>query len=269
MKRNWKSYLKGITLILLAALVAVPVMAEEEEAPTADFSVAVLSHYIWRGQELSHDSAVIEPSATVGYKGFSVNIWGNLDTDPYTGPGGPDIGSMWNETDLTLDYSRAVGPVTLSGGYIYYGLEGIDDTQEIYLSIAGDVITAPTLTIYRDIGHYSSWYFLFGLSHTFELNEYVGLELGATASYLLSDSDDDYPEIDDQGNPTTEEFSAFHDGTLSVGLPISFAKYFSVTPAVSYIFPLSDEASDEMKWRSFKGDDDNFMVYGLTCSFAF
>ena len=57
--------------------------AAAEEKPTGDFTVAAMSRYIWRGYELSRNSIVVQPSATIGYKGFSANIWGNLDTRPY------------------------------------------------------------------------------------------------------------------------------------------------------------------------------------------
>ena len=42
------------------------------------------------------------------------------------------------------------------------------------------------MTAYKEIGSYRQWYFLLGVSHTFELNPVVSLKLGATASYLLS-----------------------------------------------------------------------------------
>jgi len=59
---------------------------EENERPTLSADVAFLSQYIWRGYELSKDSLVIQPSVTVAYKGFSLNLWGNFDTDVYEGP---------------------------------------------------------------------------------------------------------------------------------------------------------------------------------------
>ena len=63
---------------------------------SADASVAFLSKYVWRGWELSDDSIVIQPSMSVAYKGFGMNLWGNLDTDLY------GTTNKWNETDLTL-----------------------------------------------------------------------------------------------------------------------------------------------------------------------
>ncbi len=55
-----------------------------EDKPTAEVSVLASSKYVWRGFELSDDSIVLQPSATVAYKGFSANLWGNLDTDQDT-----------------------------------------------------------------------------------------------------------------------------------------------------------------------------------------
>ncbi|MGQ9744912.1 MAG: hypothetical protein ACUVQV_02745 [Dissulfurimicrobium sp.] len=45
--------------------------AVKEERPTVSLSVGLMSQYIWRGQELSHDSMVMESSMTIGYKGFT------------------------------------------------------------------------------------------------------------------------------------------------------------------------------------------------------
>lgn len=78
-----KKIITGITATALLFAVGIPVaMAEEKvEVPSADASVAFLSKYVWRGFELSDDSIVIQPSMTVAYKGFGMNLWGNLDTD--------------------------------------------------------------------------------------------------------------------------------------------------------------------------------------------
>jgi len=67
---------KGLFLVILTFLLPalIPAARAEEEVkedrPTANVSVDVLSQYIWRGYALSKDSAVIQPSVTVSYKGF-------------------------------------------------------------------------------------------------------------------------------------------------------------------------------------------------------
>ena len=43
----------------------------EEEKPTGELSVSGLTAYIWRGYENTRNSVVVQPSLTVGYKGFS------------------------------------------------------------------------------------------------------------------------------------------------------------------------------------------------------
>ena len=89
-----------VTLSILTA--GIPAAMAEEEAPSADASVAFLSKYVWRGFELSDDSMVIQPSLTASYMGFSANFWGNLDTKYYE-----TEAHNWNETDFTLSYDGA------------------------------------------------------------------------------------------------------------------------------------------------------------------
>lgn len=56
--------------LLLVASFSTPVNAEgEEDRPGFSGYTDVLSQYVWRGYALSQDSAVIQPSMTVGYKG--------------------------------------------------------------------------------------------------------------------------------------------------------------------------------------------------------
>ncbi len=96
----------------------------EEDKVTGEIAASILSAYIWRGQELSRHGVVLQPSATVSYKGFTANIWGNLDTKPYAA-GSEKYSSNYTETDVTLSYSRKFGIVQVGGGYIYYGLAAL------------------------------------------------------------------------------------------------------------------------------------------------
>ncbi|MCJ7602617.1 MAG: hypothetical protein MUO63_14100, partial [Desulfobulbaceae bacterium] len=92
--------------ILCTGIAASTAWAEEE--PTADLSVSALSKYVWRGFELSKDSIVLQPSMTVGYKGFGFNLWGNLDTDQHEFVAVEnENSSSWTETDMTLSYDAS------------------------------------------------------------------------------------------------------------------------------------------------------------------
>ena len=251
------------TLFMLGA--NAPVFgAEEAEKPSGSMSVSMLSKYVWRGYELSKDSIVIQPSITASYMGFGINLWGNLDTDQDADLYDED-GANWNETDLTLSYGGKAGMVTYGAGYIYYGLEGLDDTQEIYGSIGLDTILVPTLTVYRDIDSYPGWYTTLGVSHSFQVTESMSLALAGQVSYL---SADDAETIADPDDPNSE-YSDFHDGKLSATLNIPITEEISVAPNISYSFALSDGASDIIKAGSASGDDDNFFFGGITLNMAF
>jgi len=265
-----------------------------EEKPTGDFTVSALSQYIWRGYELSRNSIVVQPSATIGYKGFTANIWGNLDTRPYyAGTGSTSYASTWNETDLTLSYTKTLGLFNLGAGYIYYALGPLNkdapdraDAQEFFATVSLNTILSPTLTAYKEVDHYRNWYFLLGVSHAFEFNKVVSLKLAASASYLLSTYADatlfnagagygGYPKFDGNSQATDDKFSNFHDGNVTISLPIKATGYITITPTISYVFPLSEDAKNEMKGSGMKGvanaaDRDSSFIYGgLAASFSF
>ena len=258
-----------------------PEAKPEDDKVTGEVDLAVLSAYIWRGQELSRHSAVIQPAATVNYKGFSLNIWGNLDTRPYAA-GTEKYGANFTETDLTLSYTHKIGIVSLTGGYIYYALAapyagGTDplDSQELFVTVALDTLLSPTLSVYKEIDHYHQWYALLGASHTFQLHEKVGLKLAGQVSYLLSQDETTYAKYDSNSVATNEKFSNFHDGTLSVSLPVAVTKSLTVAPIVTYVFPLSNDAKYEMRARGLQGAsspsdrDCTYLYGGVTVSFTF
>ena len=235
---------------------------EEEERPTVSADVAFLSQYIWRGYELSKNSLVIQPSVTAGYKGFSLNLWGNLDTDLY----GYDE-AKWNETDMTVSYDTSFGPVGVGVGYIYYALDGLEDTQEFYVSIGGDILLAPTLTVYRDVDELHGWYFDLGISHSFDLPHEITLDLAGSIGFEYSDSND-IVDYDNHLNPTNSKFRNFQNGLVSAGLTIPFCKYFTAVPMIAYSFPLGNAADNMLKATSLSNDASHFFG-GVTLSMAF
>ena len=273
----------GLIGLFTAAILAMPAspLSAEEEKPAGDLTVSALSQYIWRGYEMSRNSVVLQPSMTMGYKGFSANLWGNLDTSPYS-PVDRSYTGTWNETDFTLSYSKTVGLFNLGGGYIYYSLASLNkdaadrnDSQELFASIGLNALFSPTLTVYKEIDHYRNWYFQLGVSHLFELSKTISMKLAATAGYLLSADADTYPKFDGNALPTTEKFSNFHDGSVSASLPVKVTDHITVTPVLSYIFPLTGDAKDEMKGLGMKGTaapadrDSSFLVGGVSVGFSF
>lgn len=262
---------KKISLVVLGALCCMQfggVAMAEEEKPTADLSVSALSKYVWRGFELSKDSVVIQPSLTVGYKGFSVNAWGNVDTDVYSAVPNVSTSNAWNETDLTVAYDWSMGMVDLTAGYIYYGLDGLEDTQEVFAGAALNVLLTPTLKVYRDFDHAPAWYVTLGVSHTVPLCETIGLDLGAQVGYLSADDVNDYEEVNSALVGTGDAYSAFHDGLLTASVTIPVTEYISVTPGINYSFPLTDKSGDFLESASLSGKND-YVYGGITVSMAF
>jgi hypothetical protein len=249
----------GIAITTTAILIGQSVVhAEEAEKPTAAVDIGIFSQYIWRGLELSKDSVVIQPSVTLGYKGVSLNVWGNLDTDNEAYGG-----NKYNETDLTLAYAKSIGIVKLTGGYIYYGLDALTDSQEVYGAISLNTILSPTITVYREIAHLPAWYVTVGVSHSQELVNKITLDLAALAGYYYSD-DSDFSEADN----ASAKYQALHNGLVSAGFTIPFGDYFSVKPVLSYSFPLSSKAKDYIQKASLS-DESSFVYGGVTLSMAF
>ena len=263
---------KKISLAVLGALCCLQfggVARAEEDKPTANIAVSALSKYVWRGFELSKDSLVLQPSVTVGYKGFSANVWGNEDTNTYVQSSDVQAGTNnWTETDLTLAYDWTMGPVGLTAGYIYYGVIG-SDSQEVFAKAALKTLLTPTLTVYRDYDFYPGWYTTLGISHTVPMMEKIGLTLGAQIGYLAEEEGSPYKKADGS------KYSGFHDGLLSASVAIPANQYITVTPVLNYSFPLSSDARDLLKATSqeaLNGESNgnsNFLYGGVTVTMAF
>lgn len=216
-------------------------------------SVGVFSNYVWRGQKLSN-SFVIQPSVGITYNGFGANLWANYDSD-YNNHG------EHTETDLTLDYSFNYDRLSFDAGYIYYGLEGADDTQEVYLSVSYDMLLNPTLTVYYDFDEGDGGFVVASVGHDFQLPYKTTLSLGASASYNLNNKVMGY----DSGG---DDFSNFYNAELSASLSIPVFKAVTLEPSIAYSFPLSSDAEDALQGISDDGDDD--IIYGgvtITLSF--
>jgi hypothetical protein len=218
---------------------------------TADLNISLYSQYIWRGYGLSKDSLVIFPTLTVGYKGFAVNLWTDLDTRF----AGDNRKFKLQETDVTLSYSNSIAPLKLnySLGWILYNYQP-NKNQEIYLTLGLDTILKPTFSVYQEIELGEAWYFQMGVSHSFAVYKDWSLDLAGTVSYL-----------NDKTAPG--DFSDFHDGNISAGVKIPLNKYLSIKPIIQYSFPLSSAAAREITAGSLGGHS-NFVYGGLIFDLA-
>ncbi|MBU0483356.1 MAG: hypothetical protein KKB30_02425 [Proteobacteria bacterium] len=256
MKTNKTNLILSTIMALgITCLTANTVLAETEK-PEADMTVGFYSQYIWRGYAFSKESLVVQPSMSVSYKGLGLNMWGNLDTNLYTPDPNDNDANNFNETDLTLSYDGSFGKIGYGVGYIYYGLDAVDDSQEIYVSVSVDTILSPSLTIYNEIAGYQGWYANLSVSHSVPLTEKISLDLGASVGYL--DNEDDYSEL--------------HDGMISAAVAIPLAENITITPELHYSFALSGAASDALEAANLgviDEEDANFIYGGLSVNMAF
>jgi hypothetical protein len=247
--------------------------APAEDKPTANITTDFLNMYLWRGIALSKgDSLVIEPSVTLGYKGFSVNVWGNLDTAEAKrqrvtgfGVGTGQGGAQWNETDITLAYTREiVKDLSLNVGAIYYKVIG-PEAVELYggLSYALPWFTVSALG-YGEMYNQAGCWAEFDVTRNIVL-PWAGMNIdtGVTLLYLDSDSKAYYPS----NNPSAA-FNGWESGTLNLALNIPIGKYLTISPKVSYSFPLTNDASDLIKTLSWDHKDEH-VSGGIRVALAF
>ena len=247
-----KLWILFIGVFLFISTTVVKVSANETKAG-GYASVSIMSNYVWRGQKLSN-SYVIQPSVGLTYYGLGVNLWANFDPDY-------NDSSEHTETDLTFDYSFGLDKFSFDAGYIYYALEGADDTQELFISIAYDTILNPSLTIYYDFDEGDGAFIVAAISHSVVVVNELLLDLGASFSYNLNNK---VMGFDSKG----DDFSNFYNGEVTASMSIPVSKNISIDPVVSYSFPLSNDAEDALQAISDDGDDDIFYG-GLTLNLSF
>ncbi len=245
-----------------------------EQKVTGSASVGIFNRYIFRGYELSTNSVVIQPALSISYMGFTASFWGNIDSNEHpTQSFTPDREGhkSFNETDLTLGYTYAIGKISLTSGYIYYGTKYADETEEIFLGASYDFITKPTLTVYQDVSTYLGTYINFSLSHSEKIYKDITLDLGASAGYFVGNEDYWRTFESSTGEYTGKKYSAFHDGMVKAGFTIPLAKNFSVKPIAQYWFPLSSKAKRTVEGSSYNPNgklDDTFVTgFNIICNF--
>jgi hypothetical protein len=178
--------LKHLTLVAALALAANSILRPaaawaEGLAGKGSFSTAVASRYVWRGQILS-EGLVAQPTVGITLGGFGANLWTNVDLDNNEEE---DDGIVMNETDLTLNYTMPVGPVSVTGGLIHYDFDG-GDTQELYLTCALATLLNPSLSLYYDIDDGDGGFAVLAVSQAIPAGP-VALTAGASVGFNLDD----------------------------------------------------------------------------------
>ena len=203
--------------------------AEENDGISVDLAADLFGKYVWRGQNVV-DDWVLQPSASVGYKGFTGSIWGNVDLTGEI----VDDGEV-SELDYSLDYSNTFPgqeKLEYSVGVIYYDFLNMDAeaTSEVYGGLTADVALSPSIRAYYDFDEIDGTSVQLSIGHTIEKisqwreNCYCGCEMGASLGYGTSGYNDGYFGVDEGG---------LNDLTITAGLPICLGKW-RVRPSITY-----------------------------------
>jgi hypothetical protein len=220
-------------LAILLALTATSSVVLAEGGDKIGFSLTsdFYSKYVWRGQ-LLNDDPVFQPSISAGYKGFTLNLWGNLDMTNYH-----SNSSEFTEYDLSLDYSSKLSEESKAGysvGTIHYHFPSVSatDTTEIYWGFNFDVPLNPAIKVYHGLGNENGTYVNFSLGHTlekiatFSRDCYCDLQLGASLGWGSSTYNKDYWGVDS---------GQLNDLAFTMGLPVCFAGGWTVKPSFNYV----------------------------------
>lgn len=133
---------------LAVAAIAAGVSAQAAEAAKSDLSVTVdvtyVSDYVFRGTKLA--DASVQPSVEAAYADFYLGAWHTDGISDSTG----------SETDFYAGYGLKLNDtVKLDAGvtqYTYNGGSGNDST-EVYVGAAADVLLSPSLYAYYDFDY--------------------------------------------------------------------------------------------------------------------
>lgn len=237
----------GIVTFVLSLVVSASALAAIEVE--GDAYLGVYDKYLWRGFDLSGSEPVAQGGVDLAAGAFTLSYWTNVQL---SSDSGEDYKSgEATENDLTIDYSRDITDlVSISVGNIYYMLDGLDDTNELYLSLGLSTILEPSLTVYYDWdeAQENGLYFTASIGHSFELMENLSLSLGALVSY------------NDESDYAVGDYSEWHNYELSASAEYAITDQISVSPSFLYSSGISDEAKDAI---------DSEMAGGVSVTFTF
>ena len=140
-----------------------------------------------------------------------------------------------NETDLTLNYTLPVGPVSLTGGFIHYDFDG-GDTQEIYLTGALAMLLNPSLSLYYDIDEGEGGFAVLAVSQAFPVGP-ISLTAGGSVGFNLGDKAMGL-------NADGEDFTGLYYGEVSLATSIPVFANVTIDPRIAYSTALGSDGED-------------------------
>lgn len=247
---------KVFALMLFSIFVTTAVSSAGEIMEDLDVSMTMdfASHYMFRGAPIV-DDPVLQPAASVSYKGFSFDFWGNVDLT-----GDTTDGAEFNELDFIWGYSTDLGflafgnegtfedlmeKVSVGAGYTFYvfpnwGIgSGVDDTShEWYLNVGFDTFLQPSYVVYHDFDQGDGFYHEWGIGHSFDLDP-VTVDTGMTMGLNIS-------QWGFETSLTALDFSTAITIPMDKLVKVDLLKYVTVVPHINYSLPLDGQYDPEV-----------------------
>jgi hypothetical protein len=118
--------IKQLSVVFVALLMFVGTLAPSAHAAvsvTGDAYVGYFSKYLWRGENLSGGTPVVQAGADLSTQGITLSYWTNWQTKEDVILGNHTDSGELTETDVTLDYTYDINKlVSASVGNIYYSI---------------------------------------------------------------------------------------------------------------------------------------------------
>ncbi len=243
-----KRMVSALIVLSLAGLVASSSALAAIEVE-GDAYIGFYDKYLWRGFDLSGSMPVAQGGVDLTAGNFSLSYWTNVQLSSDNGAGLKS--GEATENDFILDYSRDINDmVSISVGNIYYMLDGLDDTNELYLTVGLSTILEPSVSVYYDWDEAdeTGLYYTASIGHSLDLMEKLSVSVGALVGY---NQESDY---------AVGDYSDWHNYELSVGAEYAITDQISVSPSFLFTEGLSDDARDAI---------DSEMVSGVAVTFTF
>lgn len=225
--------MKKLSIVLVAVLMVAATMVPAAQAVEVegDAYIGYFDKYLWRGFDLSGSKSVIQGGVDLSANGFTVSYWSNYQIRDDAGEGF-ESGEI-TETDIVLDYSFDINDlVSASVGNIFYQLEGLEDTNELYLSLGLNTILEPSLIVYYDYdeAEEDALFYAASVGHGVDLGDSLSVSLSALVSY---NQESDY---------AVGKYTGWHNYELGVGVDYAVTDQVTISPSFLFSSPISDEA---------------------------
>jgi hypothetical protein len=217
--------------------------------------LAFNTKYVSRGF-LTTDGPVLEPTASVSYKGLSLTAWNNTNLTHM-----PSCAHGCSEYDYTLAYAWKAGNLDYSVGTIYYQFVHAEarSTLEVFGSICFGGALSPRITVYQDVHVNYGAYVTGAISHTFEdvwkPRDGVAMDIALSGQVAWgSAGQNDFNLGVKKPGPA--------DAIISAGVPFRIGEHLTITPAANLTFVLDDDIRARVPHPTV-------FFYGITTTYCF